>query len=1332
MPQGIVSPNEIKRMFSPSPVAGASAQLRSKPVKIYSPAEIKKITPQKPKKLNLIERLVEEFKAQQDMKFGTKTPSGARDIKTSTPYKMADVATQPAQWFSKTFLYNPETKRPFPYSYGWEIADISKMPEGPEKNKRLADVISSAGLGLLGSIRTVKPSGGLLSIKDSATILKVKPNATKAQVKIAYNKLIKKSHPDVGGDPKMFKIIQNAYESFQKHFQKVKVEPLTPKLLGEGTKPPVEKVAPAERGLVETLAPKQVKLPKISPGIPISPKQAITMAKRLPVTPKVQPPSKGGVGEIYYRGEPRGAKLQAEERVGGVYLTKSKDYAKTFAGKKGVINEYTADIKKPFDITEQVTRQPERELLIEAPQNFPNEIADIKKQGYDAITYKDQVLVLDPSKAKVAQPPLGDLEPLTKEARKYKSADDFYNAINQASDKKLRELGFTPGLAGVDSPKGAEDLYGFYNQAKGVKPEPVQPKAQKITKTKTPEVKMDLVREALDSGDVEGAKSLYEQTDKSIAFKKLTEEVEGFQKSMGKGFDEVKEKFGDYDQQVKEHLKIMRIAGEKKGEGGLLYREAIPGKIGRMSSDELADVAGMDHQEYMDWLQEEAGVGGDVSQKLKPIVIQRIRAQHKQISQWFEKLDPKYYSIIRGETPRPKGKVPSYKRWKEQEIPAYVGAKATEVTKARQMKKIADESKKTIKKEFDEWQKAIRSETISPKQQLDKAVKSVKDATDQGIKDRLDKEVERIFAPDFRSPEFVLDRFGLKDKIYTPLKKGQEKVSKELSGYTERANKWWNTIGKTNRQRKIADKKIFRWLDGESVNLSKTELGVAMHIKNYLAKWADRLELPEDKRISNYITHIFDPDFLGLKAIFPPELARILDYVTPNKEFNPFLEKRTGAKGYKQSVFDALDAYVYRGARKLYLDKPLGNAAKYVDVLPPQASKYVDSLLKNFKGRPSVFEKWLDRNFIDALPPKVRNLIGNRPSKKLVNMATTQIYRGTLGFNLGSATKNLTQGVSTFAEIGAKYTTIGYSQLLARGIDELKKNDVLDDMLVAEHKNTSFRSNLRKMDKALFFFFDTTEKINRGSAYYGSKQLFLDKASEARPGDVILGERLNEKTLLSEELIEEHAVKYAKANVRKTQFEYGKLGTPLALQTPIGKLAFTLATYPLKQFEFIGGMAKRKEWAKIGRYIAGSLAMVLLVGEYLGIDTEDALFRNVMPQLGIIPKAAKDIFTGPEYKKEKVAKNLLNILTIPGYSAWKKIRSAVKGESRTAPSKTYPKGQQRFKIETTKDIVKTLLSGEWSTSGAEEYLIDIGIKKEKLTFDDLLYILTGTRGDTSK
>ncbi len=852
---------------------------------------------------------------------------------------------------------------------------------------------------------------------------------------------------------------------------------------------------------------------------------------------------------------------------------------------------------------------------------------------------------------------------------------------------------------------------------------------------------LDEVRDAIGSGDEVAAKAIWDTIKgRKQSFEALVAEVEGVQKQQLGGFDEIKAKFGDYEKQVKQHMNILRIAGEKiSKKTGELLREHIPASKTVISSDELADVMGMSENEYMAYIGEKAGIGGDIAKKLKPIVKIKVQKQHKAIKKWFVKLPPKQKELLKGldkkafkvvprelGEPITLGRVPSIKPSKLAPTARAVLAKPTKATKAKIKERKLKARLETVDQAFKEWQETYKTGTFTTRQQLNKALTQAKQLTDKGVRERIAKETARIFAPDYRTPEYVLERLGLKEKVYTPLKTGQEKVAKKLLEETVKMNRWYKKAGKT---KKIRDK-IGRALDGQinPSDLSKNELEVYKEVKPSYVEWADLLGLPKEKRIANYLTRLFKPDFEEGKRVFPDELARILDYVTPNKEFNPFLEKRTGAKGYKLDYLEAYEAYVYRGARKLYLDKALGEAAKLVDYLPLQASRYVDKFLKNFKNRPSDFEKWLDQNFIQGLSPKVKNSLGNRPAKRLTNLITGQIYRGTLGFNLGSALKNLTQFVNTYAELGEKYTAIGYTQLITKGIDELKKEVVLSDMVVSEHKNTSFRKGLKKMDSALFWFFETAEKINRGSAYYGAKQKFLDEAALIKPGDTILGIKIAKNEIISPELINEKAIEYAKAMVRKTQFAYGKLDTPLSLQSPAGKLAFTLATYPLKQFEFIGGYAKRREWRKLFRYIASSFAIVALVGDYLGIDYKDVFAKNIMPTLGIVPQTFKKITSGKEWEREKAIKNIAKILLIPGYGGLKKLGKAIEGESRTAPSKRFPKGQRRFKIDTPKAIIQTILTGEWSTAEAEKYLIKKGLKDEPGAWiDDLLYIITGER-----
>lgn len=620
-----------------------------------------------------------------------------------------------------------------------------------------------------------------------------------------------------------------------------------------------------------------------------------------------------------------------------------------------------------------------------------------------------------------------------------------------------------------------------------------------------------------------------------------------------------------------------------------------------------------------------------------------------------------------------------------------VGREAPQVFHAeptlRTLGKVAQRSERAVKKTQDviygEWQKAIRAETLSQSQRINQATDMVKQSTDDAIRAKLSEKADKVFMIDFRTPENVFKKLGIHDEVYVPLRQGQEEMSKELQLGIGKLNNWYRRTGKGSSQR------IFDYLDGVKADLNKDELKVANEIKIYLTGWADKLGLPKEKRIANYITHIFEPDFAQGKRIFPPELARILDFTTPNKVFNPFLETRTGAKGYKRDVFEALDVYMRRGARKLHLDKPIESMAKYADFEGPQAQRYLDSYLKNLAGRPDKFEKWVDDNVISALPDTVRQKLGNRPFSRIVNLIRGQVYRGALGLNVGSSVKNLSQNLNTFAELGPKRVAGGLFDLLRNGTDELVQNQVLEDIIYAEHRELTSRGMIKKMDDVLFFFFDTAERINRGIAYYGAKADGLTKGMN-----------------------EAQAIDYAKGIVRKTQFAYGKIDMPLALQSSWGKLGLQFGSYPIKQAELLGGYAKNKEVMKLARYIAGTFALTAMGAEAVGIDIKE--LYNIFPSLGPIPDIAMDVkgaLTGDWKAKSNLAKS--PFLFIPGGVQARKtlqsLQTIKEGASRT------PTGKFRFEApKSALGKAQALTLGQWVTPEAQDYLVKKGLKKPGL------------------
>jgi hypothetical protein len=799
---------------------------------------------------------------------------------------------------------------------------------------------------------------------------------------------------------------------------------------------------------------------------------------------------------------------------------------------------------------------------------------------------------------------------------------------------------------------------------------------------------LDMVRSAIDSGDEMGAKALYKQIrgNKPI-YENLVDEVAEFRSGLFKEVEGgVAPKYGTYQKEVDKFTSFLKIAGEKKStKTNELFREHIPASVFGTSSDEVASALGKSENEFMAELTKDLNIVGGGSRSTK--VLGRIKSRIATIKSMAEalKLEPEFYKVVNSLDSQ-LGTIPSYKVLKPYKMTGGVSIKPTTETLAKIEARNVKAQETAFNKSFDEWQKSYKSETITGTQAVNKGLRGMQDATNESIKGKIAEETNRVFGVSIRSPEYIFEKFGRKEDLWRPLLKGQENVTNEIRGYIPKANDWFKRAGSKEDRRVIA-----QWLDGQDIKLSDNQLKVAQEVKSYYAEWADKIGLPVENRISDYLTHIFEPDFANNKRVFPEELSRILDYITPNKEFNPFLEKRTGAKGYKLDYLEALDAYVFRSARKLHLDQPLGMAAEFVKNMPAQASKYTDDFLRNFKNRPTGLEKAINQNIIDPLPAVIKQKLGNRPISKLLNTVMGQVYRGTIGLNITSPLRNLTQGVNTYAKLGERYTAEGYIRLFNKGsYDELVNNHVLDDMIIAEYKNSGIRGNVAKMDKALFWLFELTERINRGATYFGSKAKYLN-------------EGINETK----------TIEMAKDLVRQTQFGYGKLHTPLAIQSPIGKVGFQLSTFMIKQAEFVGGMAKKKEILPLARYILSSLAVVYaskkFLSNILGMNYTDAVFKNIMPNLGPIPQYTSNFFkyatakdeSEKEYYADKLKRSGFGMFFPAGTQITKTyegVSSVQKGYDETK------KGNVKFPIEqSTKNYILGGLGGKYNLPEAQEY-----------------------------
>lgn len=547
-----------------------------------------------------------------------------------------------------------------------------------------------------------------------------------------------------------------------------------------------------------------------------------------------------------------------------------------------------------------------------------------------------------------------------------------------------------------------------------------------------------------------------------------------------------------------------------------------------------------------------------------------------------------------------------------------------------------------------------------------------------------------------RTPDRVLKKIGFAKEAQF-LRNQYEEYVKELPKNIDKITEWYKQVPKD------AGERIFQWLDGKEVQLYGNELKVAGEIKAYLKEWADRLNLPEDNRITNYITHIFEDQLVAKE--FDEDLAKIIANKIPGEVYDPFLLRRLGAQGYKQDVWEALDAYVKRATRKVHLDPALekmqdkaGASLEYSNLEKSQFD-YIKDYIDRVNLRPTDLDSLLDTGFKQIFGYS----LGQRPINRLTGLMRRLTYRGMLGLNLGSALRNLSQGVNAYATLGERDTFLGYAKLFSKeNRDELEREGLFANNFIQDRALSSTKKLMEKADKGLWVFFDTAEKLNRGSAYLGAKTKGLRQGMD-----------------------EKEAIEYAKTVVRKTQFNYDPVDTPVGLSSDLIKTLMQFQTYTTKQTEFLAELAHDRNFAGLARYALSGLAFVYTIGQAFGMEPKELLpvYRfDTPPSLKFPAELTKALFDAPdkygndrdfEQKTKDVAKTLWGV--IPGGMQLKK---TVQGFEANQEGGSYDaSGKKQFEVGGTplKEI-QSALFGKYASKEAKDYF-DKGTGDK--TFDTL-------------
>lgn len=547
-----------------------------------------------------------------------------------------------------------------------------------------------------------------------------------------------------------------------------------------------------------------------------------------------------------------------------------------------------------------------------------------------------------------------------------------------------------------------------------------------------------------------------------------------------------------------------------------------------------------------------------------------------------------------------------------------------------------------------------------------------------------------------RTPLKVFERMGIRSQ-YQQLLKSYEDYIAELPKNIDKITAWSKEVSPESNER------IFRFLDGESIDLNAQEAKVAGEIKTWLRQWADRLGMSPDERISEYITHIFP---FGKGGEIPEEIAFLINKKIPGSVYNPFLLQRTGQEGYLKDTWAALDAYVKRATRKVHMDPALAELKAASDKMTDVSQlNYINKYIGGINLRPTELDTLIDNH----IKEKVGYMFGARPTKYLTSLIRKTISRAKIGGSITSFAKNLTQGANTLAELGTWYTSKGYKDLVMFGAKELHENGVLIESFIEDRTYSAVKKIAEKVDNVLFKNMTASELVNRGAAYYGAKAKFLDGKITPKEFRAQLGRDMPSGYVPNME----DAIQYGKAVSAKTQFLFGPLDTPLALSSDISRTGFQFQTFGLKQSEFLLNYLGEKEYAKLIRYLLSSSLIFAYIGGAFGMKWDESYktFRFGMPPAFIFAKDLWDAITGAKDKygnipsvEDRVSKVGSSIFTniVPAGSQIKRtfegIRDVYKGAVRT------DSGTLKYKVDQTPiNYVRGALFGPSNLPEAQEY-----------------------------
>ena len=300
-------------------------------------------------------------------------------------------------------------------------------------------------------------------------------------------------------------------------------------------------------------------------------------------------------------------------------------------------------------------------------------------------------------------------------------------------------------------------------------------------------------------------------------------------------------------------------------------------------------------------------------------------------------------------------------------------------------------------------------------------------------------------------------------------------------------------------------------------NLKYEEKQAVSFIRKWANEWADKKGLSPDKRIKDYIPHLFEAEMVAaLKEgqKIDPALARMLDDKTQSKITDPFLKERLGATGFLEDPFAAMEAYDAVSLRVLYYEPHLQQVALIANdpTTPKFIKEYLDDYSRRMTGEMSPIDKQFNTTWNEMLdiirPLPGGNVVADKlgrgnPAGIFSYNMTGILYPLWMGYKVTTAIRNLSQHTLIIAETGPKHFANGIRMRFTR-----EGKSVLAKSLVVRGRKQAFLAGLddsflNRMPKGLqqsaMYMFRLADLQNVSDAYlagYSEAKELLPNAGE--------------------------------------------------------------------------------------------------------------------------------------------------------------------------------------------------------------------------------------------